>query len=143
MVNLSAFLKQNAIQSENIKYVASKRFLDESGDPIAWEIKAIDSETDERIRKACTKKVPMPGKSSVFIPELDLNKYAAKLAAECTVYPPLANKELQDSYGVMGEEALLKAMLLPGEYADYTQKVQEACGFNESMDDMVDEVKNS
>ena len=60
----------------------------------------------------------------------------------CTVVPDLNNKELQDSYKVMGADALLKTMLTPGEYADYVQKVQEVCGFDTSLQDEVDEAKN-
>ena len=64
------------------------------------------------------------------------------LAATCTVYPDLNNLDLQDSYGVMGAEELLKVMLLPGEYANYLGKVQEICGFDKNMNDLVEEAKN-
>jgi len=37
--------------------------------------------------------------------------------------------ELQNSYGVMGADALLKTMLTPGEYPEYMEKVQEVNGF--------------
>ena len=43
---------------------------------------------------------------------------------------------------MMGADALLKAMLTPGEYADYLTKIQEVCGFDETLQDEVDEVKN-
>ena len=39
----------------------------------------------------------------------------------------------------MGAEALLKAMLTPGEFADYMEKVQEVCGFSTPIQDEVDE----
>lgn len=66
----------------------------------------------------------------------------AKMAAACTVYPDLNDASLQDSYHVMGAEALLKTMLLAGEYADYIQQVQAICGFDASFEDNVDEAKN-
>ena len=50
--------------------------------------------------------------------------------------------ELQNSYGVMGADALLKKMLKPGEYAAYLEKVQEINGFNETFDEKVEEAKN-
>lgn len=50
--------------------------------------------------------------------------------------------ELQNSYGVMGADALLKVMLTPGEYADYLTKIQEVNGFDISFDEKVDEAKN-
>ena len=43
---------------------------------------------------------------------------------------------------MVGEEALLKTMLTPGEYAEYLGKVQEICGFDVSLQDEVDEAKN-
>lgn len=141
-MSLSGFLAQNALQVENIKFVVSKRFLGEDGKPIPWEIKTITGTEDEALRKSCAKRVPVPGKKNQFQKEVDYDLYLGKLAAACTVFPDLDNKELQDSYHVMGAEALLKTMLTPGEYVDYLSKVQEVCGFDVSIQDDVDEVKN-
>ncbi len=142
MSNLNAFLNQNALQNENIKYVASKRFIGEDKKPMEWEICCITSEEDEDIRKACTKKIQVPGKRNQFTQETDYNKYLGKLAARCTVFPNLDNAELQDSYLVKGSDALLKNMLKPGEYADYLAKIQEVNGFEITMEELVDEAKN-
>ena len=141
-MSLTAFLAQNAVQVEHIKYVASKRFLDEKKKPVAWEIKTINGTEDEALRKACAKRVPIPGKKNQYQRETDYDMYLGKLAVACTVYPDLSNKELQDSYHVMGAEALLKTMLTPGEYADYVGKVQEVCGFDVELQEEVDEAKN-
>ncbi|BCI60641.1 phage tail assembly chaperone [Solibaculum mannosilyticum] len=141
--NLSAFLAQNALPVENVKYVASKRFVDpQTGDPMQWELRALTSQEDEILRRACTKNVPLPGKKGQYTPQMDTNLYVAKMAAACTVYPDLNDASLQDSYHVMGAEALLKTMLLAGEYADYIQQVQAICGFDASFEDKVDEAKN-
>ena len=142
MGTLSAFLAENALPVENIKFVASRRFLSPDKKPMEWEIKAISSTEDEALRKACTKRVPVPGKKNQFQREVDADAYLGRLAVACTVFPNLNDKELQDSYKVMGGDALLKAMLTPGEYADYLTKIQEVCGFDETLQDEVDEVKN-
>ncbi len=142
MSNLSAFLSQNAIKEENVKFVASKRFVDEDKNPISWEIRAVSSEEDEGIRRACTKRVPVPGKRGQFTLETDYNTYVGKIAAACTVYPNLNDSELQNSYGVLGADALLKVMLKAGEYADYLNMVNEVNGFNQDMEELVDEAKN-
>ena len=142
MGTLSAFLAENALPVENIKFAASRRFLSPDKKPMEWEIKAISSTEDEALRKACTKRVPVPGKKNQFQRELDADAYLGKLAVACTVFPNLNDKELQDSYKVMGGEALLKAMLTPGEYAAYVEKVQEVCGFSTPIQDEVDEAKN-
>ena len=142
MGDLSCFLAQNALKTENVKFVASKRFLDQDKKPVEWEIQAVASTEDEALRKACTKRVPVVGKKGQYTQETDYNLYLGKLAARCTVFPNLAYKELQDSYGVMGADALLKAMLTAGEYANYLEKVQEVNGFDTSMDELVEDAKN-
>ena len=139
---LNGFLKQNAVQAENIKFVASERFVDANNKPIEWEIRAITSKEDEEIRKSAIKRIPTRGKYGHYDQEVDSSKYVGLLACACTVFPNLNDASLQDSYGVMSADELLKAMLLPGEYADYIIKVQEICGFDKSMQDLVDEAKN-
>jgi len=68
--------------------------------------------------------------------------YLGRLAARCTVFPDLNDKTLQDSYSVMGADHLLRAMLTPGEYAEYLRQVQKICGFDVPFDELVDEAKN-
>ena len=147
-MSLSAFLAENALSVENVKFVASKRFLSDELDdkgkrkPMEWEIKAITGTEDEALRKSCAKRFPVPGKKNQYQKETDYDMYLGKLAVACTVFPNLNDKDLQDSYKVMGSEALLKTMLTPGEYADYLTKVQEVCGFETTLQDEVDEAKN-
>lgn len=141
-MTLSCFLAENALPIENIKYAASARFLDAEGNPTLWEIKAITGMEDEALRKACTKRVPVPGKKNQYQKETDYDTYLGKLAVACTVFPDLNDKELQDSYRVMGAEALLKTMLTPGEYADYVGKVQEVCGFDTTLEEEIETAKN-
>ena len=141
-MNLSAFLAENAFSVENVKFAASKRFMGDDGKPMLWEIKTITGTEDEALRKSCAKRVPIPGKKNQYQKETDYDMYLGKLAVACTVFPDLNNKELQDSYKVMGADVLLKTMLTPGEYADYLTKVQEVCGFETTLQDEVDEAKN-
>lgn len=141
MSNLSAFLAQNAAQDETVKYSASKRFVD-NGKPVEWELQSVTSDEDEALRKTCTKRIPVPGKRGQYTQETDFEKYLGLLAAKCVVYPNLNAAELQDSYGVMGADAVLKKMLKPGEYQDLLKKVQEINGFDIGMDELVEEAKN-
>ena len=141
MSEFAVFMAGNADKNETIKYVASKRFT-VKGKPVAWEIKPIDSDLDEVLRKECTKKVPVPGKRGQFNQETDTDKYLGKMCVACTVYPNLNDAELQDSYGVKSADALLKKMLLPGEYTEYKAKVMEVNGYDMSMEELVDEAKN-
>lgn len=141
-MTLSGFLAENVLPVENIKCVVSKRFLGEDGKPIEWEVKTITGTEDEALRKACAKRVPIPGKKNQYQKETDYDMYLGKLAAACTVFPNLNDEELQNSYKVMGAEALLKTMLTPGEYFDYISKVQEVCGFDTTLQEDVDTAKN-
>ena len=140
MSDFKAFLQQNALETENIKFPVSNRFLDENKQPIAWEIKAVTSDEDARIRKAHTKKVT--GKGGVVTQNFDAEEYLAALAARCVVYPNLNNAELQNSYGVMSAEQLVKKMLKPGEYQTLMQKVQEVNGYDVGINELVEEAKN-
>ena len=126
---------------ETVKYVASKRFV-KDGKPVEWELKAIDSDLDEAIRKECTKRVPIVGKRGQYNMETDTDKYAGKMCVACTVYPNLNDAELQDFYKVKTPDALLKKMLKPGEYTEFKAKVMEVNGYDLSMEELVDEAKN-
>ena len=141
MSNFAVFMAGNVAKDETVKFVASKRFAVD-GKPVEWEIKSIDSDLDELLRKECTKKVPIPGKRGQFNQETDTDKYIGKMCVACTVYPNLNDAELQDSYGVKSADALLKTMLLPGEYTEYKAKIMEVNGYDMSMEELVDEAKN-
>lgn len=141
MSDFSVFMAGNVQKAETVKYVASKR-IGTKNKPVEWELKAIDSDLDEIIRKECTKKVPVAGKRGQYTQETDTDKYIGRLCVACTVYPNLNDAELQDSYGVKSADALLKKMLLAGEYTEYKAKVMEVNGYDMSMEELVDEAKN-
>lgn len=140
--NLMAFMAENVQQSDMVEYVASTRFKDPEGKPMAWKLRAIDSTKDLELRKSCQKRIPVKGRKGQYTKETDQDEYVAKVAVACTVFPNLNDVKLQDSYKVMGAENLLRKMLLSGEYAEYIQKIEQINGF-EGMDDLVDEAKNS
>lgn len=140
MSDFSVFMAGNALKDEIVKVVVSDRFA-KDGKPVEWELKAVDAETDERIRKESSKLVPV-GKHGQKVEQNDNNKYIGKLCVASTVYPNLNDAELQDSYGVKSADALLKKMLKPGEYTTFQLKVMEINGFDLSMEELVDEAKN-
>ena len=136
------FFADNVQKEELVEVVVSKRFKDADGNPIPWKLACVTSDEDEAIRKSCTKKVPVVGKKGVYAPETDFDSYLGKLAAKCVKFPELGNAELQNSYGVMGADYLLKKMLKPGEYQDLLKKIQEVNGFDTSLEEEVQEAKN-
>lgn len=136
---LQAFFAQEAGEAITEKVVVSDRFKDKDGKPIPWEIRSMTEAENEEIRKSATKKVKTRnGRTTETNEEL----YAAKLAVASVVFPDLKNVELQQSYGTLGAENLLRRMLLPGEYTNLIEKVQEINGFDKDIEDLKEEIKN-
>jgi len=138
--DLSAFYAQNAVTEEAETFVVSDRFRDSEGVPVAWKLRSMTEAENEECRKAATRK--MKGKHGQQTMETNADEYLAKLVVASVVFPNLKDAELQQSYGVLGAESLLRKMLRPGEYAGLVGKVQELNGFDRDMNDLVEEVKN-
>jgi hypothetical protein len=140
-MSFKAFLKENteAVQTEH-RYIASKRFKGEDGQPLEWVLKPIGPDEVDTILAACMTWAGGPGRKGR---EMRPNTILAnsKIAAACVVYPDLYNKELQDSYGATKPEELLKKMLTAGEYTDLGAFVMEICGYD-SFDEQVKQIKN-
>ena len=135
MSDFSMFLKENAKPVEEVEYVASKRFVDADGNPVKWILRPVSSRDDNAIKDECIK---FKGKERGF----DAAKYQVKLCAAAVVFPNLKSTELQDNYGVRGEEALLLELLpISGEFNALLNKVNEISS-PESLDEMIDEAKN-
>ena len=88
--------------------------------------------------------VQVTGKPNLYRPKMETSRYLSKLVASSVVWPDLYDAELQDSYGVKAPEALLYAMVDDaGEYSDLCAWVQKFQGLTKSLDDRVEEAKNS
>ncbi len=143
MSNLSRFLKQNKIKKANTTYPATASLLDEKGKPLLWTIKMITTKENDAIRDDCMIEVPIKGKIGTYRTKLDASKYMSKMISACIVEPNLYDKDLQDSYGVMTPEDLLKEMIdNPGEYNELAEFIQKFNGFDKVLEDKVEEAKN-
>lgn len=140
MSELSMFFAQNVSVETTEEVVVSPRFRNPEGQPAAWKLRSMTEEENQECRKAATRRVK--GKNGAYTQEIDPNDYLAKLMIASIVYPDLKNAELQRSYGVLGAEALLRSMLLPGEFAALGERVQRINGFSTDINELVDEVKN-
>lgn len=142
MSNFSKFMKANKIQKNNEMFPVTKSLTDENGEPLLWEIKPLTTKENEAIRDACTIDVPVKGKPNMFRPKTDMNMYQTKLICAAVVFPDLNNAELQNSYGVMSAEDLIKEMVDdPAEYTELMLFVQKISGFKSLQED-VEEAKN-
>lgn len=141
-MNFTRFMKQNQIKKENTKYPATKTLTDEKGEPLLWEIKPVTTRENDDIINDCTYEVPITGKPGMYRAKMDQTKYRAKLICASVVSPDLNNKELLDSYGVMGPADLIKEMVSDvGEYNkffDFINEYNNLIPFQEE----VDEAKN-
>jgi len=138
---LSAFMRPNVAQIENTKFAPSPRFVGEDGKPVEWEICCIDASEYASIRNSCIKQIPVPGKKGQYTQRMDSFTFQAKVCARCTVFPPLNDAALQDSWGVKTPEELLAKMLIGGEFEDYASAVFQINGFK-TENEMVDDAKN-
>ncbi|WP_127531195.1 phage tail assembly chaperone [Paenibacillus kobensis] len=138
--DLSAFYAQNAVMEEAETFIVSERFRNSEGAPVPWKLRSMTEAENEECRKSATRKVK--GKHGQQTVETNADEYLAKLVVASITYPDLKDAQLQQSYGVLGAEGLLRKMLRPGEYAGLVAKVQELNGFDRDMNDLVEEVKN-
>ena len=142
MSDLTRFLKKNKKIKENTTFPVTRSLADEEGKPLLWTIRPVSTSENDALRDECMIDVQIPGKPGMYRPKLQSSKYIAKLLATSVVEPNLHDKDLQDSYGAMTPEELLKEMVDdPGEYGDFTAFVQKFNGFT-NMEDKVDEAKN-
>lgn len=142
--SFTEFLRENKKTSSEVEYAPTADFVDKNGNPIKWKFKRVTSQTFNALREKCTRNVPIPGRKGQFRQQVDTDALNNLLVAECVTYPNLNNAELQDSYGVHTPGELLYALVSnPGEYNDLLLFCTELCGFDTSLEDKVDEVKNS
>lgn len=142
MSEFSAFMKRNKVEKKNVKHGVTKSLVDAQGEALLWEFKPLSTKENEKLREVCTKEVPIKGKSGQYRIKVDMGLYQAKMICASVVSPDLTNKELQDSYGVLTPEDLLKEMVDdPGEYDDLSIFVQQLSGFK-PLQEEVEEAKN-
>lgn len=143
MSNLSLFLKKNKKTRENKMYPATNSLVDESGKPLDWEIRHVTTREVEKIREDCTIEVPVTGKPGLYRPKVDNTKFIDKMIIAGVVSPDLYNAELQNSYGVMTPEDLLKEMIDdPKEYNALGEFVKNFGEKEETLSDKVETAKN-
>ncbi len=124
--SVNQFFKENKVDRKNVKFAASKSFLDENGKPIEWTLRSLPSKLMERIRKTASNN-----------DELIISATAASV-----VFPNLRDSSLQDSYGAKKPEDLLMELLYSDELVALEMKVLEINNFSKNIVDLVDEAKN-
>lgn len=142
MGKLEDFLLQGDVEKQaETEVVVSARFAEKGKPPMPFKIRGISETENKAIRAGC-RKTTWNKKTRQKEVETDTDMYLNRLIVACTVEPNFKNAQLQAKYGVMGAEALLDAMLLPGEYSELLQAIQGINGFDQDINELVDEAKN-
>ena len=141
VMDTTAFLAGNAIKIEEHEYVASKRFVKKNGEPIPWKLRVVSNDELDAMVKRCRKREYNP-KTREYRLTVDSEKLDLEMVCASVVFPNLNDVTLQESYGTVGAENTVKAMLTPGEYTDLTRAVTEVAGFQMGMEDQVKTAKN-
>lgn len=131
--SLAVFMNPQA--TEVAEYAVSSRFKDEKGNPVKWELRPISSAENDQLMRKHIKRSKKGSES------FDRIAYINELITTAVVYPDLNNAELQKAWGVLGSTQLIGKMLLAGEFAALSQKVQEISGI-ETEEELIEEVKN-
>ena len=126
-----------------MQYAVTKSLTDEKGQPLLWEIRPLTSKETNKLTDECTFQEQVPGKPNVFRNKINSTKLLQKMMVASVVFPNLNDKDLQDSYGVMTPEELITEMVDdPGEYNNFGKYLNELNGFNEGINEKVEEAKN-
>ena len=125
-MDLRAFFAENVKEPQTAEITLSERFAE------PFRLRAVSEEENASIRALCPQN--RDG-------EPDEEEYLYRLTAACVTEPDLRDAELQRSWGVMGEAALLRRMLTAGEFARLCEKAQQVCGFDETVWELADRLK--
>lgn len=132
---LQSFFRENVESKQETKEVFVSDRYKENGEPIKWVIKRLTAREESTIRSRC---MVRHGNKM----ELDTEKYLRELVVSSVKFPNLHDKELQDSYGVMGARELIEEMLYFDEYLKLQVEVNSFATGNIGLEDKIEEAKN-
>ena len=132
MTSIKSFLKKNKKKTENIKLKLES--FDEH-----IELRIISGREYDAIQDKCY--VNKPGRKGRQERVLDMSKFNNLLCSASVVVPDLQNAELQESYGVRGEQDLYGEMFTCADHLKILEAISNASGLD-NFDDLVDEAKN-
>ena len=133
-VSIADFLLQDVKVKKKKKEIKFTQF------PEPWIIKSLNADEFTNLRKSATRRVR--SKSGQLVPELDQDRLNDLIMAAAVVQPPLDVPELQEHYGTVGDAAeTARKMLKIGQYVDLQEAIAELNGFDESVDELEEDLK--
>lgn len=136
MTQLTDFLLANPVDTITKKVVVSKRLKDKDGKLLEFTIKPMLQEQYLDYQQQCT--IPKKGGKIDF----NTRRFNQLLILNHTIEPNFRSAELLQKAGCSQPEQLLNKSLLAGEIQVLAEQIRVVSGFEDSLDDLVDEVKN-
>ena len=136
MSTLQDFLNRNLVDNLTKEVAISDRLRDENGALLKAKIQTMTVKELNALRKDNTK-INKKGK-----PEVDTEKLNTAIVIENTIDPNFKDAESMKLTGCIKPEQYLDKVLLSGEVATLSDEILKFSGFNTSMNELVDEVKN-
>ena len=133
---LTDFLLANPVNNITKEVVVSKRLKDENGELFKFKIRPMLQEEYFDYQNQCTtakKNGKIDFNTKLFNQLLILNH---------VVYPNFRDADFLRNAECMRPEQALNKFLLSGEIQTLAEQIRIVSGFSDSLDDLVDEVKN-
>ena len=124
------FFRERKAEKERLYWYGAASFQRE-GKTVPIEIGQIGTEENERLREMHTDANGI----------LHVGAYLCALVCACVIFPDLKSEKLQDSWGVLGEEALIRKMLSAGEYFSLCSAVLEYNDFPDRLQKLYEQAK--
>ena len=135
-MKLSEFLIKNPVNNFTKEVYVSSRFVDEQGNKIPFKIKAMSGEAYASYRKQALSIT----KNGV---EFDTKKFNELIVINQTVDPNFREADAIKAAGCVTPEQYMYRSLLAGEIDALAAKISELSGFNVTIEEARDSVKNS
>lgn len=135
-MQLSEFLIKNPVNNVTKEVYLSERFVDEEGNKIAFKIKAMNGDDYASYRKQAMKVT----KNGV---DFDTKKFNELVVINNTINPNFRDAESIKAAGCITPEQYMYRSLLAGEIDALASKISELSGFNTSVEEARETVKNS
>lgn len=135
-MTLQEFLnKGKSVKKITRKIVVGDRFKDENDKDMAFEIKTLTAEQLDEYRELATSYI----KNSF---KFDTAKFNAKVVVAGCIYPNFKDVESINERGCRTAEQYLADVLLPGEIVALSKEIQNLCGYDVDINNLIEEAKN-
>lgn len=134
-MNLTQFLLDNPVDNVEGEVIISERFKDAEGNILKFKIKPMTGGQYSQYQKIS---LTMKKKSAEF----DTKKFNELLCINHTINPNFRDSNTLSQAGCATPEQFLNKYLLAGEISELSEQIRKISGFNENLEDLVEEAKN-